>query len=168
MAQPGIPRPRPHGSWYLVPAALMLLASVACILAIRQGFLDAEDTATRANTAAPGVDQPITITEPAGYTVAYYGPIIVHTTSDRDRLIEDLELSITPVDGGAALPLRPYDGLNDLTAEGQQYVPLLTVRFEQPGDYTLRSSLASSIDRERAGVAVSESPYRKLRRGAER
>jgi hypothetical protein len=165
---PGTPVVRPRGWWYLVPAALAVFACVACVAAVRQGFQDAEDVATQASTAAPGVEQTLTIADPAGYTVAYYGPIIVSSTDQRDALIEDLEISILPADGGEALPLRPYEGLNDLTAEGQQYVPLLTVRFEQPGDYVLRSSPTAGVDRERAGVAVSESPYRKLRSGAER
>lgn len=168
MASPAAPRVRPVGWWYLVPAALAVLACVMGVVAVVRGFQDAEQTALDASTAAPGVEQTITIREPAGYTVAYFGPIIIRSTGEREQLIDDLQITITPAGGGAALTLRPYDGLNDLTAEGEQYVPLLTVRFAQPGDYVLRTSPTSGVDRERAGVAVSESPYRRLRSGAER
>ncbi|HEU5149486.1 MAG TPA: hypothetical protein VFU19_03255 [Iamia sp.] len=167
MAPPGAPRVRPVGWWYLVPAAMAVLACVLGVAAVVRGFDDAEQTALDASTAAPGTEQVLTIPEPAGYTVAYFGPTIVRSTGDRDQLIEDLRITITPADGGPELPLRPYEGLNDLTAAGEQYVPLLTVRFEA-GDYVLRSSRTSGVDPERAGVAVSQSPYRKLRSGAER
>ncbi|QYG92682.1 hypothetical protein HC251_09720 [Iamia sp. SCSIO 61187] len=168
MIAPGPPVVRPRGWWYLVPVALALLAVVGGIVAVQRGFRDAEQTARDASAAAPGTDQPLTIPEPASYTVAYFGPIIVRSTQDQARLAEDLQLRIVPADGGAPLELRPYDGLNDLTEDGEQYVPLLTVRFDTAGEYVLRSSATSGIDPERAGVVVSESPYRKLRSGAER
>lgn len=168
MIAPGPPVVRPRGWWYLVPVALALLAVIGGIVAVQRGFRDAQQTARDASAAAPGAEQPLSIPEPASYTVAYYGPIIVRSTVDQAQLAEDLRLSIVPADGGAPLELRPYDGLNDLTEGGDQYVPLLTVRFETAGEYVLRSSATSGIDRERAGVVVSESPYRKLRSGAER
>lgn len=168
MIAPGPPVVRPRGWWYLVPVALALLAVVGGIVAVQRGFRDAEQTARDASAAAPGADQPLSIPEPSSYTVAYFGPTIVRSTEDQARLAEDLRLSIVPAGGGAPLELRPYEGLNDLTEAGEQYVPLLTVRFETAGEYVLRSSVTSGIDRERAGVVVSESPYRKLRSGAER
>ena len=158
MVAPGPPVVRPRRWWYLVPVGLALLAVIGGIVAVQRGFRDAEQTARDASAAAPGADQPLSIPEPASYTVAYFGPIIVRSTADQAQLAEDLRLSIVPADGGAPLELRPYDGLNDLTEGGEQYVPLLTVRFETAGEYVLRSSATSGIDRERAGVVVSESP----------
>lgn len=168
MAAPPAPRVRPVGWWYLVPAALAALAGILCIAAVARGFADAERAGLDASAAAPGMDQTLTIVDTGGYTLAYSGPIIVHSTADKEQLAEDLQLAIVPADGGEALVLRPYDGLNDLEQDGQQYVPLLTVRFEEPGDYVLRSSSAAGLDRERSALVVSESPFRKLRSGAER
>jgi len=168
VAPPGTPRPRPQGWWYLVPAALVVLASVACVVALVRGFGDARDAGLDASAAAPGVDQTLTITKTGGYTLAYSGPVIVSSEAQQEQLADDLELSIVPSDGGAALELRPYEGLNDFEQEGQQYVPLLTVRFEEEGDYVLRSSTMSGVDLQRAALVVSESPWRKLRSGAER
>jgi hypothetical protein len=145
-----------------------VLASVACVVALVRGFGDARDAGLDASAAAPGVDQTLTINETGGYTVAYSGPIIVTSTAEQEELAEDLQLAIVPADGGEALPLRPYEGLNDLEQDGQQYVPLLTVRFEESGDYVLRSSSTSGVDRERAALVVLESPWGKLRSGAER
>src|SRR5690606_32036739 len=77
---------------------------------------------------------------------------------------------VRPAGGGEPLPLAPYDGLNDLEQDGQQYVPLLTVRFEEAGEYVLTTAPVPGLglDPDRAGVVVSESPYRKLRDGLER
>lgn len=151
-----------------MPAALAALACVLCVTAVVRGFGDARDAGLDASAAAPGVDQTLTITEPGGYTLAYSGPIVVRSTADQAQLVDDLQLAIVPADGGAALTLQAYDGLNDLEQDGQQYVPLLTVRFDDPGDYVLRSSGTSGIDAERSALVVSESPFRKLRSGVER
>lgn len=148
--------------------ALAALACVVCVLAIVRGFEAAEDAALDASAAAPGVDQTLTISDPGGYTLAYSGPVLVRSTAQQEQLAEDLRLSIEPVDGGAALPLVPYEGLRDIEQDGQQYVPLLTVRFTEPGDYVLRSSSAAGVDLERSALVVLESPYRKLQDGAER
>jgi len=149
--------------------ALAIAAFVLSATAIARGFGDARDAALDANAAAPGIDQTLTIVDPGGYTVAYSGPVLVRTEGEQEDLAEQLGLSITPADGrGAPLALRPYDGLNDIEQDGQQYVPLLTVRFEQTGDYVLRSSSTLAVDRERSALVVHESPYRKLREGAER
>jgi hypothetical protein len=159
---------RPLGWWYLVPVALAAAACVLCVVAVVRGFGDAREAALDANAAAPGSDQTLTIVDPGGYTIAYSGPIIVRSTSQQEQLADDLQLAIEPVDGGAPLELQPYDGLNDLEQEGQQYVPLLTVRFEARGDYVLRSTTTAAIDRDRSALVVHESPYGKLRSGAER
>lgn len=168
MAAPPPATVRPLGWWYLVPVALAAAACVLCVVAVVRGFGDAREAALDANAAAPGSDQTLTIVDPGGYTIAYSGPIIVRSTSQQEQLAEDLQLAIEPVDGGAPLELRPYDGLNDLEQEGQQYVPLLTVRFEVRGDYVLRSTRTSDIDLDRSALVVHESPYGKLRSGAER
>ncbi len=162
------PRVRPSGWWYLVPTALAAVGCALCVLAVVRGFGDARDAALDASAAAPGVDQTLTITRPGGYTLAYSGPILVRNTSQQRELAEQLQLSIEPAGGGAPLTLRPYDGLNDFEEAGQQYMPLLTVRFGQPGDYVLRSAPPPTVDRERAALVLSESPFRKLRSGAER
>jgi hypothetical protein len=161
-------RVRPVGWWYLVPVVLAIAACTLCVVAVVRGFGDARDAGLEASAAAPGVDQTLTITDTGGYTLAYSGPIIVRSTSEQEQLADALQLSIVPAGGGEALPLQAYDGLNDLQQDGQQYVPLLTVRFEQTGDYVLRSSSMADIDPERSALVVSESPYRKLRSGAER
>lgn len=167
MGPPGAPPVRPNGWWYLVPALLAVLAGVLCVRAVMGGFEAAEDAAVSANAAAPGVDQTLTITDPGGYTVAYSGPILVRSTAQQEQLAEDLQLSIVPSDGGAALPLVPYEGLRGFEEDDQQYVPLLTVRFDEPGDYVLRSSYAG-VDLRESALVVLESPYQKLRDGAER
>lgn len=168
MAAPPPATVRPLGWWYLVPVALAAAACVLCVVAVVRGFGDAREAALDANAAAPGSDQTLTIVDPGGYTIAYSGPIIVRSTSQQEQLADDLQLAIEPVDGGAPLELQPYDGLNDLEQEGQQYVPLLTVRFEARGDYVLRSTTTAAIDRDRSALVVHESPYGKLRSGAER
>ena len=108
---------------------------VAGLIAVTRGFGDARDAGLSASAAAPGEDQPLSITRPGGYTVAYSGPIVVRSSAEQADLAESLRVTITPAGGGAPLPLRPYEGLNDLTEGDLQYVPLLTVRFEEAGDY---------------------------------
>lgn len=146
---------------------MLVVAVVGCISAVRRGFEDVERTAIDASSAAPGVDQTLTITDPGGYTLGYVGPPLVFDDQDKSELVDRLQLSIVPADGGAPLELREYEGLNDVEAEGDQYVPLLTVRFADPGDYVLRSSVAD-LDPDRSALVVSESPWRRLRSGAER
>src|SRR5690606_6716673 len=97
------------------------------------GFADARRAGFDASVATFGTSQPLTIGDPGGYTIAYAGPVLVRSTGDQERLADDLGIRIRPVDGGEPLPLAPYDGLNDLEQDGQQYVPLLTVRFEEAG-----------------------------------
>lgn len=168
MGPPGTPSVKPGGWWYLVPVTLAIVAVVGFGVAIRRGFADAERAGLEASAAAPGVDQTITIVEPGGYTIAYSGPLLIFDTVDQERVARTLEISIVPADGGAPLELRAYEGLNDIEADDQQYVPLHTVRFEEPGDYVLRSSTTSEADPRQAALVVSESPWRKLRSGVAR
>ncbi len=162
------PRIRPSGWWYLAAVGLAVLGCVLCVVAVVRGFQDAEDTALTASAAAPGEDQPLTLDRAGGYTIAYSGPVIVRTTAEQAQLADELAISIVPADGGEPLPLEPYDGLNDFQESGQQYVPLLTVRVDEPGEYLLRSSHSPQVDRERAALILSDSPFRRLRSGAER
>lgn len=158
---------RPSGWWYLVAVSFGVAGVIAGVIAVTRGFGDARDAGLSASAAAPGEDQPLSITRPGGYTVAYSGPIVAHSTADQSELIESLRVTITPAGGGAPLPLRHYEGLNDITADGQQYVPLLTVRFDEAGEYLLRTN-SVGLDPERSAVIVSESPYAKLRAGISR
>lgn len=163
------PRPvvRPSGWWYLVAVALAVGGIIAGLMAVTRGFDDARDAGLGASAAAPGEDQPLSIPEPGGYTVAYSGPVVVRSTAEQAQLAESLRVTITPAGGGAPLPLRPYEGLNDLTEGDLQYVPLLTVRFEEAGDYLLRTN-SVGLEVDQSAVIVSESPYAKLRAGLAR
>lgn len=160
------PAVRPSGWWYLATAGLALLGLVFGGILVGRAFRDAQRAGFDASLVQAGEDQILTILEPGGYTIAYSGPIIIYSVSERDDLIDRLDISIRPADGGDPLPLHPYDGLNDLEQDGAQYVPLLTVRFDEPGDYILVTSHAG-LDPERSAIVVSESPFRKLREGIE-
>lgn len=161
---------RPSGWWYLAALGLLVLGVVLAGRAVVDGFGDARRAGFDASVATFGAEQPLTIRDPGGYTIAYAGPVLVRSTGEQERLARDLGIAIRPAAGGEVLPLAPYDGLNDLEEDGQQYVPLLTVRFEEPGDYVLTTSPAPGLglDLDRSGLVVSESPYRKLRDGLER
>lgn len=147
------------------------LAGLGCVLsvvAVVRGFTDAEDTALTASAAAPGEDQPLTLDRVGGYTIAYSGPVIVNDSQQQRQLAEELEISIVPAGGGDPLPLAEYEGYQHLEDAGQQYVPLWTVRIDEPGEYLLRSSHSPQVDRERSALILSDSPFRRLRSGATR
>lgn len=162
------PTVRPSGWWYLAPVAAVAVGLVVGVMTLVGGFREAQTAGFDAALAGPGESQLLTITESGPYTVAYTGPVVVSNETDQRTLVEDLDVSIAPVDGGEALMLDPYDGLNDLQQDEAQYVPLLTVRFEEAGDYTFSSSRAAGLDPERSRLVVLESPWRKLREGATR
>lgn len=163
------PALRPSGWWYLAALGLLVLGVVLAGRAVVEGFRDARRAGFDASVATFGASQPLTIPEPGGYTIAYAGPVLVRSTGEQEELARDLGVAIRPAGGGEVLPLAPYDGLNDLEQDGQQYVPLLTVRFEEAGEYLLTTSPTPglALDPDRAGLVVSESPYRKLRDGLE-
>ncbi len=167
-AAPARPTIRPSGWWYVTPVVGLVVGLVLGAMSLVSGFHDAQSASFDAALAGPGETQLLTIEESGSYTVAYIGPLVVFTEGDQARLAQDLDISITPDDGGAPLVLAPYQGLNDLEQDGAQYVPLLTVRFDQPGDYTFASSSAAGLDREQSRLVVLESPWRKLRDGATR
>lgn len=160
------PQPiRPSGWWYLVPVAIAVVAWIVGVRLLIGGFTDSRDVFFDANLAAPGQDQALTISEPGSYTIAYVGPSLVRSTSEQEQLAQDLRISVVDAGTGEALALQPYEGLNDIEEDGQQYVPLLTVRFDDPGDYVLRSSSLAVTDPRESGLVVHESPFRKLRDG---
>ena len=161
------PSIRPSGWWYAAAAAVALLGLVMGGILVGRAFSDAQRAGFDASLVQAGEDQTLTILEPGGYTIAYSGPVIIYTIDDRDQLIERLGIVIRPAGGGEPLELREYEGLNDLEQDGAQYVPLLTVRFDQPGDFILETAEAG-LDPERSAIVVSESPFRKLREGLER
>jgi hypothetical protein len=160
------PTVRPSGWWYLAAAALAVLGLVLGGILVGRAFGDAQRAGFDASLVQAGEDQTLTILEPGGYTIAYSGPVIIYTVDDRRALIERLGIEIRPAGGGDPLPLGEYDGLNDLEQDGAQYVPLLTVRFDQAGDYVLTTA-GAGLDPERSAIVVSESPFRKLREGVE-
>ena len=165
-ARPAI---RPSGWWYVAAWGVFVVGLVVGGFTAVRAWDDAQEVGFDTSLANPGQDQQLTITETGGYTVAYGGPQVVSNEMEKDELTRELSVTITPDAGGAPLILRPYDGFQDLTGdEGQQYVPLQTVRFTEPGDYTLRSAPVSRLDRNRSALLVSESPFRKLREGLER
>ncbi|NLV54463.1 MAG: hypothetical protein GXY13_02495 [Acidimicrobiales bacterium] len=159
---------RPSGWWYLVPVGLVVFSIVAAVQLVRSGFEDAQRVGIEATGAAPGEDQPITIREPGSFTVAFVGPESVRSTHEQEQLADDLDIRIVDAGSGEVLPLTRYEGLNDIVEDGQQYVPLWTIRFERPGEYVLRSARLAGIDPDRSGLVVHESPFRKLRDGVER
>jgi hypothetical protein len=162
------PRIRPSGWWYLVAVGLAALGCVLSVVAVVRGWEDAQDTALTASAAAPGEDQPLTLDRVGGYTIAYSGPVIVFDSEDQRALAEELGISIVPSGGGEPLPLAEYDGYQHLEEAGQQYVPLWTVRIDEPGEYLLRSSHSPAVDRERSALILSDSPFRRLRSGVVR
>lgn len=162
------PAIRPSGWWYLAPVLGVVVGLVVALLTMADGLEEARTAGFDAALAGPGETQLLTIEERGSYTVAYTGPLVVFDETDQQDLAHDLDISITPADGGAPLALAPYEGLNDLEQEGAQYVPLLTVRFEEAGDYTFTSSSAAGLDREQSRLVVLESPWQKLREGAVR
>lgn len=171
---PAPPRPvvRPSGWWYAAAVALAVIGVVLAGYALRQGFRDAEAAALDSTATSLGTDQTITITRPQSTTVAYTGIQVTFDEQDRQDLIRDLEVSIVGAGDGQELPLGEYDGyrpIND-TVDGRaaEYLPLFTVRFDQPGDYVLSTRAVPGVDLDQSAVVVSESPFRKLRDGARR
>lgn len=146
----------------------VLLGFVVAALTVSRALGEARDAGFDANLAGPGEEQLLTINEAGAYTVAYTGPIVVLSTVDQEELTEALDISIIAVATGAPVAVQRYEGLNDFEQDGAQYVPLLTVRFAEAGDYTFRSSPMANLDPEQSRLIVSESPWRKLRNGAER
>lgn len=161
------PAVRPSGWWYLAAAGVAVLGLVLGGILVGRAFRDAQRAGFDASLVQAGEDQTLTILEPGGYTIAYSGPVIIYTVEERQDLIDRLGIVIRPVGGGDPLDLREYEGLNDLEQDGAQYVPLLTVSFDQPGDYILTTA-GAGLDPERSAIVVSESPFRKLREGVER
>ena len=162
-ARPAI---RPSGWWYAAAAGVAILGLVLGGILVGRAFRDAQRAGFDASLVQAGEDQTLTILEPGGYTIAYSGPVIIYSVDERDALIERLGIVIRPAAGGEPLELHEYEGLNDLEQDGAQYVPLRTVRFEEPGDYILETADAG-LDPERSAIVVSESPFRKLREGVE-
>lgn len=162
------PAIRPSGWWYLAPVLGVVVGVVVAVTTMVDGLDQARTAGFEAALAGPGETQLLTIEEPGSYTVAYTGPLVVFSETDQQDLARDLDISITPADGGAPLALADYEGLNDFEQQGAQYVPLQTVRFEEAGDYTFTSSSAAGLDREQSRLVVLESPWQKLREGAVR
>lgn len=155
---------RPSGWWYALPVVGLVVAAVLGVQILRDGWHDARDVFLRANVAAPGEDQLITIDEPGGYTIGYVGDVVLANDADKERLAADLALEVVTADGGDPLPLAPYEGFQELSSpeDGNQYVPLRTVRFAEEGDYVLRSRPQPGLDPERTLLVVTQSPYRKI------
>jgi hypothetical protein len=157
---------KPSGWWYLAVAGLAVGGLIAAIVILRTAWQDAQQAGFDASLAGPGDEQLLTIVEPGGYTIAYIGPIVAYNEADQRELAADLEVSITPAGGGDPLPLADYEGFQDLQQDGAQWVPLQTVHFDEAGEYFFRSSNFADLDDEESVLAVSQSPFRKLRDGA--
>ena len=117
----------------------VVVGFVLAAMTVVGAFGDARNAGFDAALAGPGEEQLLTIDAAGAYTVAYTGPVVVRSETEQRTLAADLDVSITPAGGGDPLPLATYEGLNQLEQDGAQYVPLLTVRFEDPGDYVFRS-----------------------------
>lgn len=167
------PRPvvRPSGWWYLAAVGLAVLGLVLAGYAIRQGFRNAEAAALDATSTALGSEQTITIARPQSTTVAYAGLRVTFDEADRLDLIERLDVRIEAADG-SEVRLDEYEGYRPITdvVDGRdvEYLPLFTVRFDQPGDYVLSTRIVPDVDLDESAVVVSESPFRKLRDGLRR
>lgn len=160
----GGPTLRPSGWWYALPAVGLVVAGILGLEVLRDGWRDARQVFLRASVAAPGEDQVLTIDEPGGYTIGYVGNDLLAGDDDKERLAEALAIQVLPAGGSESLPVLRYDGFQELTnpADGSQYVPLRTVRFDRTGDYLLRTRAQPRLDPERTVLVVTQSPYRKI------
>lgn len=161
LAPPAPPRIRPSGWWYVLPVVGLVVASVLGVRMVRDAWRESQRIDL---VVAPGYDQTITIDEPGGYTVAYFGEIRLQSDEDKEQLAESLRIEIVPSGGGDPLPLGRYEGFRQIEspADEVQYVPLRTVRFDEPGDYVLRTLAQPGLDPERTLVVVTQSPWRQL------
>lgn len=163
---------RPSGWWYVAAFGVAVLGVVLGGYALRQGWLDAE-TASRDGTAtALGEEQTITIPRPVSTTVAYVGLRLTDQAEDRTELMADLQVRIVDAGSGQEVPLGTYDGYRPLHWDDQgrevEYLPLYTVRFDQPGDYVISTRTVPGANLDESSVIVSESSFRRLRDGARR
>lgn len=163
---------RPSGWWYVAASAVAVLGVVLGGYALRQGWLDAEMASRDGTATALGDEQTITIPRPVSTTVAYVGLRLTDTAEDRDQLMEDLQVRIVDAASGQELALGTYDGYRPLNWEDQgrqvEYLPLYTVRFDQPGDYLISTRTVPGANLDESSVVVSESSFRRLRDGARR
>ncbi len=163
VAAPVAGRVQPSGWWYALPAVGLLVAGIFGIQVVRGGGEAARDVVIDANLAILGEEQAITIEEPGGYTIGYVGAAPL-SDGERDRLAQELVVEVRPFAGGAPLALERYEEFQQMSPseDGAWYVPLLTVRFPEEGDYVLESDVPASLDPRSAALVLTQSPYRKI------
>ncbi len=165
-AGPGRRPVRPSGWWYLAVGGLAVASLVAGVALVVAGYRRAESTGREYTRIALGEEGIVTFDRTGDYTLAYEGPVRAVTEADVARLAAELDVSLEPVGGGPPVPLRPYEGLNDVRDGGYQAVPVQTFSIDRVGDYRLSCALVDDVDPERAGVSVGRSVYGELGRGA--